>query len=275
MTASNFDRIIAAVLKDEGGYSDHPSDPGGATKYGITQRTLATFRRENVTKADVKALTIDEAKAIYRKNYWNMIRGDDLPGGIDYTVFDYAVNSGPARAAKALQWAIGFKGNDVDGHIGDQTLAATDQATDAGQGKTIVNAICDGRMAFLKGLTTWPTFGKGWTRRVDGVRKTSLGMVKPQATGKAKQPVETSTPPEPVQEASRGGFWGIVATIVAAVGEALRSFKDHLGDFFDQVPFRVVVYAALAVALGAAIYAWRQRRLGVFAKPATEESESE
>lgn len=166
-TSSRFQACLAEVLKHEGGYVDHPADPGGATNRGITFATLADWRGTAITKDDVRNLTVAEAGAIYRKNYWDKVRGDALPPGVDLATFDAAVNSGPARAAKWLQQALGVA---QDGAIGPLTLAAVAKAEPA----ALVGEICDARMAFLRSLSTWPTFGKGWTRRVDEVRAAAL-----------------------------------------------------------------------------------------------------
>jgi lysozyme family protein len=152
MAASSFPAALAHVLASEGGYVDHPADPGGATKFGITLKTLSAWRGAPVSKADVKALTKTEAGAIYRARYWDKIAADDLPAGLDLAVFDLAVNSGVARAKAFLQ------------EIG------------VGEAQALINALCDRRLAFLKGLSTWPVFGKGWGRRVVAVRKAALAM---------------------------------------------------------------------------------------------------
>jgi len=132
--------------------------------------------KPHATAADVRAMTIDEAKAIYRDRYWNAMRGDDLPPGVDYCVFDYGVNSGVGRAAKVLQRLVGAG---VDGTIGDVTLAAV-RSADAEQ---LINRICDERLAFLQGLSTWGVFGNGWGRRVREVRTAALAMA-----GRARAP---------------------------------------------------------------------------------------
>ena len=118
----------------------------------------------------VRRMTIADRDAIYRKKYWTGSRCDDLPAGVDYCVFDGSVNSGVAQSAKWLQRALGVT---VDGHIGDHTLLAAKDADHA----ALVRSICDQRMKFLRSLRTFPTFGKGWTRRVNDVRATALGMV--------------------------------------------------------------------------------------------------
>jgi lysozyme family protein len=183
MDNGRFETCLAQVLRHEGGYVDHPADPGGATNMGITHRTLARWRQVSpwwdLPKAAVKALTRGEAGAIYRALYWNACRARDLPDGIDLAVFDYAVNSGPDRAVRTLQAALGVV---VDGQVGPLTLAAAGRA-DARQ---VINALCDRRLGFLKALSTFPIFGRGWTSRVASVRAAALAAAPasiPTSTG--------------------------------------------------------------------------------------------
>lgn len=164
---TSFDAFFELELSLEGGYSDHPEDPGGATNMGITLNTLSHWRGKKVTKAQVKALTADEAKEIYRKNYANVVQFDSLPPGVNITVADFAVNSGPQRAAIGLQRALGVAD---DGIVGKITL----EAAEAADPVELINKINDGRMTFLRGLSTFKTFGNGWTARVAKVRSTSL-----------------------------------------------------------------------------------------------------
>lgn len=168
-----FDRALLLVLAHEGGYVDHPSDPGGATNLGITRKTLARWRKvtpwTDLPKSEVKALTKASVAPIYRAFYWDEINGDKLPAGLDYAVFDYAVNSGPGRASMALQRLVGVAD---DGEIGPITLAAVAKRKPA----DLINALCDERLAFLRRLSTFPVFGRGWTSRVAGVRKVALEM---------------------------------------------------------------------------------------------------
>lgn len=169
----NFDQSLKEVLVHEGGWSDHPSDPGGATMKGVT---IATFRKwidRDATKEDLRKITDDQIAHIYRKVYWNAVKGDELPSGIDYAVFDFGVNSGPSRAIKYLQAVLNVT---QDGKIGPVTLQAV-QSADADD---VINALCDRRLAFLRQLKTWPTFGKGWSARVAGVRIKALEMAKPR-----------------------------------------------------------------------------------------------
>jgi len=173
MAETRFERCLAQVLAQEGGYVDNPADPGGATNMGITRKTLARWRNVSpywtLPKSEVRALSRAEAARIYRMAYWDVCRGDRLPAGIDLACFDYAVNSGPDRAIRGLQAVLGVV---VDGIVGPVTLAAADRAAPA----AIIAALCARRLAFLNTLSTFPTFGKGWTRRVATIRAAALAM---------------------------------------------------------------------------------------------------
>lgn len=186
MAQGNFAQALVAVLAHEGGYVDHPKDPGGATNLGVTIGTLTGWLGRQATKAEVRALNRETVAPIYRRNYWDKVRGDDLPGGLDYAVFDYAVNSGPGRAAMALQRLVGVAD---DGEIGPLTLAAVAKRNPA----DLIAGLCDERMAFLRRLSTFSTFGKGWTSRVSGARAKALelakGGVSPDAVPKPSKPI--------------------------------------------------------------------------------------
>jgi len=154
-----FEAALAHVFHWEGGFSDHPADPGGATNFGITQATLAAWRGTPVSREDVRALTRQGAGAIYRARYWETCRCDELPAGVDVMVFDAAVNHGPRQAALFLQRALGVAD---DGAIGPRTLAAAARQ-DASQ---TVCEIAARRMVFYARLNTFPSFGLGWARRL-------------------------------------------------------------------------------------------------------------
>lgn len=165
---TNFERCLELVLVHEGGFVNHPKDPGGATNFGVTQKVYDAYRKTRARPyQSVKFITADETKAIYKFQYWDRIQGDMLPRGLDYAVFDFAVNSGVGRASKYLQACIGAK---QDGVIGAMTISAI------GKPANVINALCDRRMSFLRNLGTFLTFGKGWTRRVTEVRKHALEM---------------------------------------------------------------------------------------------------
>jgi hypothetical protein len=165
----NFSACLDVVLQQEGGFSDHPEDPGGATKFGITLRTLADFREKPVTKEDVQALTRDEAKEIYRADYWNPMRCNELPRGVDLIAFDFGVNAGPRTAIKALQRAAGVTD---DGSIGPITLAAIR----AHQPASLVARMAEERMKHYRALATFETFGAGWSNRNEAVKQAAIRM---------------------------------------------------------------------------------------------------
>ncbi|MBB3215234.1 lysozyme family protein [Ochrobactrum sp. RC6B] len=166
---SNFQKVMPYVFSEEGGYANNPADPGGATNMGITIATLSAWEGHRVSPEDVQNLTAATATKIYQAQFWNKIDGDNLPSGIDYAVFDFAVNSGPGRAAKMLQGILGVP---EDGVIGAKTVAAA-SIRPAGE---IINALCDARASWLKGLSTASTFGEGWLARVERVRARALAL---------------------------------------------------------------------------------------------------
>jgi len=166
---ANFKKTIEYIFSEEGGFVDDPRDPGGATNMGITLNTLSAWRRHRVSPQDVRELTETEASKIYQQQFWNKIDGDNLPSGVDYAVFDFAVNSGPGRAAKTLQATVN---QHEDGVIGAQTI----EAISARSPVEVINALCDARASWLKGLSTASTFGKGWLARVERVRSRALAM---------------------------------------------------------------------------------------------------
>ena len=171
MTAPNFQTCLNLVLRSEGGYSDHSQDPGGATNLGVTKRVWEEWVGHEVTKDEIKGLTRDDVKPLYRKKYWNVCRCDDLPAGLDYVVFDIAVNSGPRQAAKFLQSAVGAT---TDGVIGNGTITCVKRS--ALSVKELIDTICNRRELFYKSLPTFPTFGRGWLKRNDEVRQKAIQM---------------------------------------------------------------------------------------------------
>ncbi len=153
MASQNFQYALTQLLKDEGGYTNHPADPGGPTNFGITLVDYCKYIKKGGTAEDVKKMSVADAKAIYKAKYWNVMGCDQLPSGVDYCVFDYAVNSGPGRPRAVLN-----ANKDVKEPV------------------KLINIMCDERMAFLRRLKTFSVFGTGWTRRVTGVRANSIKL---------------------------------------------------------------------------------------------------
>lgn len=166
----NFDKALEKVLHHEGGFVSHPRDPGGATNLGCTKSVWEEWCGHPVDVQVIKDLTPDDVGPLYRKKYWDAVKADDLPVGLNYCVFDTAINSGPGRAVKFLQEVVG---STPDGVIGPKTLAALREMNP----REAINAYCDKRLAFLQELSTWDVFGKGWGRRVEEVRQSALEML--------------------------------------------------------------------------------------------------
>jgi lysozyme family protein len=206
MARDNFAACMAEIFAHEGGFVDHPRDPGGATNMGITIGTLRDWRGGPVTKEDVRSLTKQEAQTIYRAKYWNPVRGDDLSHGVDLVTFDPAVNSGVRRGIQWLQRALGVT---PDGSIGPLTLVAAKSAEPV----TTIKRACAVRMGFLQGLGTWSTFGRGWSRRVARVEAVGVRMAVEAAGAKAR-PVLVEAKAEAQAKAQRdgAGAGGVAAT---------------------------------------------------------------
>lgn len=249
MTASNFDEALKRVLVHEGGYADHPADPGGATMKGVTQRVYDGWRRRQgkATRA-VRLITDAEVAAIYRVQYWDAIRGDDLPAGIDYATFDGAVNSGTSQATKWVQRALGVAD---DGQIGEATLSAARAADPA---KTI-NAACDNRMAMLKRLKTFRTFGAGWTRRVSEVRRVALSMA-------AKSPLP-SVAAETAGGSAKAQVKDRSITDIAKSPEAIAAGTSIGGSIINAAanpgPLAWALAAVIVIAAGVAAFYFIRR----------------
>lgn len=165
----NFQRCLDLVLIHEGGFVDHSQDPGGITNMGVTKKAWEEYVGYAVNREEMRALTVAEITPFYRTRYWDACKCDDLHAGVDYVVFDLAVNSGPGRAAKFLQEAVGAT---PDGRIGPRTLSA---AADFGA-NLIISKICDRRESYYRSLPHFPAFGRGWLKRNEEVQKKALEM---------------------------------------------------------------------------------------------------
>ena len=230
----NFDRSMPFIFSEEGGYSDNSKDPGGATNLGVTIGTWSDYVGRPVTKADMKALTKLQVTPLYKKEFWDAIRGDDLPPGLDYAVFDRAVNSGAIRAVKLLQQTLGFTGGDVDGLVGSQTLTAINAQPSLNK---LIDQYLDTNLKWLKTLSTWGTFGKGWTARIERVRARAHKRVAdaPVALPPAPPPVASSVAPVEPQSPkaqqsdvsitntlSQPEAWGPLAGAAAGLGAVVN-----------------------------------------------------
>jgi len=166
----NFEACLKKLLAHEGGYVNHPSDPGGMTNLGVTARVWEEWSHHPATEEIMRNLTAQDVAPLYKRKYWDAVQADLLPDGVDHLVFDTAVNMGVGRAVKFLQQAVG---TNPDGALGPVTLSAA-VARDP---KALIASYCDMREAFYKSLATYPTFGKGWMNRVAAVEAEASNMV--------------------------------------------------------------------------------------------------
>jgi lysozyme family protein len=167
---SNWDNAFKLMLKSEGGYVDHPTDPGGRTNLGVTQATWENWIGRGSDEAEMRGLTPEKVEPLYKKKYWDAVRGDELPAGISYLCFDFAVNAGAGRSIKTLQSAVGVT---PDGGFGPITMAAV-QAVDPVE---LIERFSQAKEDFYRSLNTFSVFGKGWLNRVADVKIKAFSML--------------------------------------------------------------------------------------------------
>lgn len=240
MTQDRFYRAYALLRVHEGGYSNHPKDPGGATMKGVTQRTYDDFRvRREQRPQHVRQISDSELEAVYRGQYWDAVHADELPPGVAYCVFDAAVNSGPSRAVRWLQKVVGAK---VDGIVGNNTITMVQGM----KPELIIEQYCDRRLAFMKRLKHWATFKNGWTQRVAEVRAQSLEWAE-------KDHVVTVSTQSPQPKAE--GKESISATVMDTVKDkgALTAVGGVLGSIGSLASGRGPIQYAVAIILVLAV----------------------
>jgi lysozyme family protein len=251
MAASSFDAALARVLAHEGGYSNNPDDPGGPTNFGITLEVYRRYAKPGARAADVRTMALPEAKAIYRARYWDAQRCDELPAGVDYAVFDYAVNSGCGRSGKVLRRMLYLP--DATSTVTDDVLRAA-KAADAVQ---LINAICDERLRFLKSLKTWTVFGMGWGRRVAEARRAALAMAEGRAAD--GDPVVIAANGRGVVPSNKPAQAATTSVVVAAGGTVAQQAQQNGAPLTFLI---LLVVATIAAATGAWLFwRWRQKVL--------------
>jgi lysozyme family protein len=166
----NFREALQAVLKHEGGYVHHPRDPGGRTNLGVTQKVWEAWVGHPVGEKEMRALTPAIVGRLYKRKYWDAVKADELPTGLDYLMFDFAINAGPGRAVRTMQKALG---TNPDGAIGPKTIAALKAADPT----DLIAKFSMEKELFYKALPTFATFGKGWLRRVDEAKSHAVTML--------------------------------------------------------------------------------------------------
>ena len=170
MAASNWKQAFEQMLASEGGYVNHPSDPGGMTNLGVTKRVWEEWVGRESNEKEMRSLTPEMVEPLYKRKFWDACKCDDMPTGVDYLVFDFAVNAGCGRSAKILQTAVGVP---ADGGIGPITLAAVKAQDPVEQ----VEKFSQAKEDFYRSLNTFETFGKGWLNRVAAVKVKASSML--------------------------------------------------------------------------------------------------
>lgn len=167
---SNWQKSFELMLQSEGGFANHPSDPGGMTNLGVTKATWENWIGRQSDEAEMRGLTPEKVEPMYRKKFWDAVRGDELKVGIDYLMFDFAVNAGAGRAIKTLQTAIGVP---ADGGFGPVTMASMKSYEPV----KLIERFSQAKEDFYRSLNTFDVFGKGWLNRVAKVKAEALTMV--------------------------------------------------------------------------------------------------
>lgn len=243
MAENNFATCLAHTLEFEGGYSNHPSDPGGATMRGVTQRVYDDYRaKRGSVRQGVQFITDAELRDIYRVNYWDRVDGDKLPAGVDLATFDFAVNSGPARANQArAALRPGATSDPVD----------------------IVQRLCRARLAFVEGLSTFGVFGRGWVRRITTIEARAVKM----AMDAARVPIERSG-----AELARTGRDAASAAKKQGAGAAgTGGTLSYLGQWPENAWVAVILALAAMGAIWLAYHAYvNWRRAQAYAAVAKE-----
>lgn len=241
---NTYARAMKGIHISEGGYVNHPKDPGGATNFGITQRVYDSYRKDRgLTARSVKQITSDEVAAIYKTQYADKVRYDELPAGIDYATLDGAVNSGVSRGAKWLQSALGVSS---DGVVGAQTISAAANA----DAIHTVKSMCAKRMSFLRGLSIFSTFGKGWTSRVARVEAESVSMaMEARGISKASLPIALNTESRRASEDSAVAKGAATASATGAAGGATGTTAASGGDWSNLAGVESILLIGATVGL--------------------------
>ena len=253
MASNTYDQIITLILKSEGGYTNDAADPGGPTNWGITIADARMYWKKTATAADVKAMPLSVAKIIYKAHYWDSQACNELPAGIDYAIMDYGVNSGIGRSGKVLRRALGLPDNTST--VTADVITACNKADP----KKIINYICTERLAFLKSLSTWPTFGRGWGTRVASVFRVSLDMASAATVPAMGTSIQAT--PAPTQPSAKGVVpinkkaQGTSAATTTIGGSAAAAHAPSW-----EIAIAILIATALIGAGAYYFFVWKQKR---------------
>lgn len=261
-----FDVALKHIAGIEGGYVNHPADPGGHTMKGVTLKTYTWYRKRKglakPTVADLKRITDAEVAEIFRVQYWNQVRGDELPAGVDYCAGDFAFNSGGGQAVKELQRVLAAMGHNpggIDGKVGNGTMAALTEALHKQGEDRVINAYQDKRLKFMQSLKNWSTFKNGWTRRVKEVRENGLNIAHGDPMFAPMPGVVPKAEPAEVKQTAIAGVkpalttvGGTVAASAAAGAQSLLDNAQWSG--VEWLPYAIIGFLILSAVGGVLTY---------------------
>lgn len=263
---ATFPIALKHIAGIEGGYVNHPKDPGGHTMKGVTLATYKAYRKRKglakPTVADLKKITDAEVEEIFRTQYWNQVRGDELPAGIDYAAGDFAFNSGGGQAVKELQrvcLALGDDPDGIDGKVGNATMASlVDVLTSRGE-DAVINAYQDRRLAFMKSLSNWSSFKNGWTRRVKEVRENALNIAHGDPTFQPTPGHIAKAEPKAVKQSAIAGVKPVATAVGGSVAAAAASGAQSMLDNaqwapVDYLPYAIGGFLVLSIVGGVITY---------------------
>lgn len=246
MAKHRWKESLQKVLVHEGGYTNDARDPGnwtgGKAGQGQLKGTKKGISAASYPNLDIKNITDTQIEFIYKRDYWDVIRADDLPGGVDYCSFDFGVNSGNHRSAQHLQRAVGAK---VDGKVGPETISKAKSADPV----ETVRKICLSRITFLRTLSIFTTYGRGWLRRVNEVESVGVrwaaqdvGLNPDTALGGEADKANNASKNQAGGAAGSGAAGGAGGAATGAQGVDLNSLAD------------VLVTAGIIVVFGVAVF---------------------
>ncbi len=231
----NFEPALGFTLQYEGGWSDHPRDPGGATMKGVTIGVFRDFKGRAVTKTELRNISDADLRAIYRKGYWNAVNADALPGGYDACMFDFAVNSGPSRALKY-----------------DKLVKATEP-------RARIKELCAKRASFFRSLSTFDVFGKGWMRRVVALEAFALRLAGAGAIELKAEAKKAETKAAANTAAATASGTGATMAGASAANTTASTPIEHVVEFPTWALVAAVV-VALAIGGAFAFMAWKNAK---------------
>jgi lysozyme family protein len=263
MAKSTYARVMPEVFAHEGGWSDHPSDPGGATNMGITIGVFSEWLGRPATKTELRNMPKSTAEAIYKARYADPLRYDDLPAGVDYATLDGGINSGVSRGAKWLQRAVGAA---QDGKVGPLTVNAANAAPDK---VATVKRICGYRLGFVQSLRTWSVFGRGWARRIAEVEALGVTLALEARNEAPRGRIEVEQI-DAEASANRAGNTAVATGAPSTIGGGTAAVDPAVVDQASSLPGLALFVLGVIVA-GYFVFRWHVNRQRAAAYAAQKE----